>query len=74
MLLVRYYDIVIGYIIGPIFRYRCTNHGPVCDVLVQRTSCLDYALFVNKGTLVLVTRTCESHLSLALNIIIKADS
>ena len=27
MLLVRYYDIVIGYIIGPIFRYKVKTEG-----------------------------------------------
>ena len=26
MLLVRYYDIVIGYIIGPIFRYKADGN------------------------------------------------
>ena len=31
-------------------RRWCTNHRPVCDVLAQHTSCLDYTLFV-KGTL-----------------------
>ena len=40
MLLVRYYDIVIGYIIGPIFRYSIaagrTHH--VCGQLIYRAN------------------------------------
>ena len=36
MLLVRYYDIVIGYIIGPIFRYTCHTASENLDAQLLR--------------------------------------
>ena len=46
-------------------RRWCTNHGPVHDVLAQRTSRLDYALFV-KGTFNWIIINCPRNANIVL--------